>query len=44
MSAKPFRNSKGVNKPFRSPFSTPQNDNKKNHTNTPELNTHKKPL
>ncbi|KAK1125812.1 hypothetical protein K0M31_005354 [Melipona bicolor] len=44
MSAKPLRNSKGVNKPFRSPFSTPQSDNKKNHTNTLELNTHKTPL
>ncbi|XP_043508032.1 swi5-dependent recombination DNA repair protein 1 homolog [Frieseomelitta varia] len=44
MSAKPFRNSKGVNKPFRSPFNTPQNDNKKNHTNTPKLNTHETPL
>ncbi|XP_054016647.1 swi5-dependent recombination DNA repair protein 1 homolog isoform X1 [Hylaeus anthracinus] len=44
MSAKPFRNSKGVNRPFRSPFSTPKNDNTKNNTNTPESNTSETPL
>ncbi|CAK9808223.1 Swi5-dependent recombination DNA repair protein 1 homolog [Anthophora quadrimaculata] len=41
MSAKPFRNSKGVNKPFCSPFNnTPQSNNKKN-TNTLEANSDK---
>lgn len=41
MSLKPFKNSKGVNKPFRSPFAnTPQNNNNKNNvTDTTELNT-----
>ncbi|XP_076382608.1 swi5-dependent recombination DNA repair protein 1 homolog isoform X2 [Megalopta genalis] len=39
MSTKPFRNSKNVDKPFRSPFSTPKNKNTENITNTPELNS-----
>nr|XP_012141507.1 PREDICTED: swi5-dependent recombination DNA repair protein 1 homolog [Megachile rotundata] len=41
MSLKPFRNAKGVNKPFRSPFTnTPQNNNNKNNvTDTTESNT-----
>ncbi|XP_078033089.1 swi5-dependent recombination DNA repair protein 1 homolog isoform X2 [Augochlora pura] len=38
MSTKPFRNSKGVDKPFRSPFSTPKIKNNENITNTPESN------
>ncbi|KOC60986.1 Swi5-dependent recombination DNA repair protein 1 like protein [Habropoda laboriosa] len=45
MSAKPFRNSKGVNKPFCSPFNnTPQNNNNKRNTNIPESNSDKTPL
>ena len=37
MSAKPLRNSRGVNKQFRSPFSTtPRNKNTENVANTPE--------
>lgn len=44
MSIKPYRNSKGVNKPFRSPFSTPRNNAVKSNVNTPELNTHETPL
>ncbi|XP_043790605.1 swi5-dependent recombination DNA repair protein 1 homolog isoform X2 [Apis laboriosa] len=40
MNAKPFKNGKGVNKPFRSPFSTPQsNDN----INISKLNTYETP-
>ncbi|CAK9824418.1 Swi5-dependent recombination DNA repair protein 1 homolog [Anthophora retusa] len=34
MSAKPFRNSKGVNKPFCSPFNNTPQSNNKNNTNT----------
>ncbi|XP_015439402.1 PREDICTED: uncharacterized protein LOC107194313 [Dufourea novaeangliae] len=39
MSAKPYRNSKGVNKPFHSPFNTPRNKNTESNTNTPKSNT-----
>ncbi|XP_076295992.1 swi5-dependent recombination DNA repair protein 1 homolog isoform X2 [Lasioglossum baleicum] len=39
MSSKPFRNSKSVNKPFRSPFSTPRSKSTKNIANTPESNS-----
>lgn len=44
MSAKPLRNSKGVNKPFRSPFNTPQNNDKKDNINAPETSTYGTPL
>ncbi|XP_043601450.1 swi5-dependent recombination DNA repair protein 1 homolog [Bombus pyrosoma] len=44
MSAKPLRNSKGVNKPFRSPFSTPQNNDKKDNISEPETSTYRTPL
>ncbi|XP_076164560.1 swi5-dependent recombination DNA repair protein 1 homolog isoform X2 [Ptiloglossa arizonensis] len=41
MSAKPFRNSEGVNRPFRSPFSSSRNNNTENNVSTPESNIHK---
>ena len=45
MSAKPFRNSRGVNKQFRSPFSTtPRNKNTENVANTPESKIHETSL
>lgn len=45
MSAKPLRNSRGVNKQFRSPFSTtPQNKNTENAANTPESKIRETPL
>lgn len=40
MSAKPFKNGKGVNKPFRSPFSTPQSNN---NINISKLSTYETP-
>ncbi|XP_076650258.1 swi5-dependent recombination DNA repair protein 1 homolog [Halictus rubicundus] len=39
MSSKPFRNSKGVNKPYRSPFSTPRNKSTGYIADTPESNS-----
>ncbi|XP_031842644.1 swi5-dependent recombination DNA repair protein 1 homolog isoform X2 [Nomia melanderi] len=39
MSTKPYRNSKGVDKPFRSPFSTPKNKNTEINVNTPKSST-----
>ncbi|CAL7937861.1 unnamed protein product [Xylocopa violacea] len=44
MSAKPYKNSKGVNKPFCSPFNTPQNNINKSNINTPESSERKTPL
>ncbi|XP_076241606.1 uncharacterized protein LOC143183778 [Calliopsis andreniformis] len=44
MSARPFRNSKGVNKPFRSPFNITPKNNVENKINTPESNTCQTPL
>ena len=45
MSAKPLRNSRGVNKQFRSPFNnTPRNKNTENVANTPESKIHETPL
>ena len=45
MSLKPFRNSGGVNKPFRSPFSnTPQSNSIKDNNNTPDSNTCRTPV
>ncbi|XP_043247873.1 swi5-dependent recombination DNA repair protein 1 homolog [Colletes gigas] len=44
MSAKPFKNSKGVNKPFRSPFSTPRKNSTENNVNNTALASHGTPL
>lgn len=41
MNAKPFKNGKGVNKPFRSPFSTPQSSD---NINISKLTTYETPL
>ncbi|KAG6795212.1 swi5-dependent recombination DNA repair protein 1 isoform X1 [Apis mellifera caucasica] len=40
ISAKPFKNGKGVNKPFRSPFNTPQSNN---NINISKLSTYETP-